>query len=441
MTITMNDDGVESVEQLAEIAAQGSAVRFSGKGRSETYAWIEATLTRFRYVGESKKNKGIIRRYLMLMTGLRGSRVDKLIRRKKETGKVLPAKRTQHSFTPKYTTDDVALLAEVMKAHQYPNGKAAVAGMKDMYGIYGDARFVRLKDLSVSHLYNLKGRRQYQTAALDCAKTRPTGVPIGERRKPKPDGKPGYLRVDSVHQGDLDREKGVYHINLVDEVTQMEMLVSVEGISEYFLEPALEAALASFSFRILNFHSDNGSEYINKTVARLLQKLLIDQTKSRSRTTNDNALVEGKNAAVVRKWMGHAHIPKGHAGAINGFYAKFLNPYLNFHRHCAYPTDYVDANGKVRKKYHTYLTPCFLFRTLDGTCGPARQKKALRKRRCASPTSRRRRRYRKKNTNYSKPWYDEASMYFTDWKILAPHGTCVKGVRARNHTICAKGRK
>lgn len=366
MTITMNDDGIVSVAQLAGIVASDSPVRFSGKGRAETYAWIESTLTRFQYFRESKKHKGVIARYLVLMTGLRRSRIDKLIRSKKETGKVLPAKRTQHAFPLKYTTDDVALLAETMKAHQYPNGKAAIAGMKDMYGIYGDVRFVRLNDLSVSHLYNLKGRRQYQAATLDYEHTRPTAVPIGERRKPKPEGKPGYLRVDSVHQGDLDKEKGVYHVNLVDEVAQWEIVVAVEGISEYFLQPALEAALASFPFRILNFHSDNGSEYINRTVAKLLQKLLIGQTKSRSRTSNDNALVEGKNAAVVRKWMGHAHIPKGNAKLVNAFYRQFLNSYLNFHRHCAYPTDYVDAKGKIRKKYEIYLTPCQKLLSLPG---------------------------------------------------------------------------
>ncbi len=358
MTITMNDECIVSVEQLSDIVQEGSPVLFSGKDRTETYAWIESTLTRFRYSMESKENKGFIRRYLIQMTGLKGSRIDKLIKRKKQTGKVLLAQRTQHAFPTKYTTDDVALLAEVMKAHQYPNGKAAVAGMKDMYIRYRDERFIRLKDLSVAHLYNLKGRRQYQSATLDYEHTKPVSISIGERRKPEPFGKPGYLRVDSVHQGDLDKEKGVYHVNLVDEVTQGEILVCVEGISEYFLEPALEEALASFPFRILNFHSDNGSEYINKTVAHLLNKMLIEHTKSRSRKTNDNALVEGKNAAVVRKWMGHAHVPKKHAKAINEFYVKFLNPYLNFHRHCAYPTDYVDAKGKIKKKYETYLTPC-----------------------------------------------------------------------------------
>lgn len=95
------------------------------------------------------------------------------------------------------------------------------------------------------------------------SKMNPTPINIGERRKPEPYGKPGYLRVDSVHQGDQDKEKGVYHINLVDEVTQWEIVGCVEGISEHFLVPLLTRLMEQFPFRIIEFHSDNGSEYIN----------------------------------------------------------------------------------------------------------------------------------------------------------------------------------
>ncbi|PIQ68540.1 MAG: hypothetical protein COV91_03580 [Candidatus Taylorbacteria bacterium CG11_big_fil_rev_8_21_14_0_20_46_11] len=181
---------------------------------------------------------------------------------------------------------------------------------------------------------------------------------IGERRKPYPEGKPGFLRVDSVHQGDKDKKKGVYHINLVDEVTQFEIQVCVAGISEEFLLPALEEAILSFPFVIVNFHSDNGSEYINKVVAKLLEKLRISQSKSRSRRTNDNALVEGKNAAVIRTHMGYMHIPKEHAPDINAYYRSYRNPFVNFHRFCAFPDEETDARGKIVKKYRTYLTPC-----------------------------------------------------------------------------------
>jgi hypothetical protein len=183
------------------------------------------------------------------------------------------------------------------------------------------------------------------------------GRNIGERRKPQPRGKPGYLRVDSVHQGDKDLEKGVYYINMVDEVTQWEVVGCVGGISEQFLSPLLEELLDRFPFIILNFHSDNGSEYINYTVAEILKKLLIDQTKSRSRRTNDNALVESKNGAVIRKHMGRNYIQRKEARGINKFLRDYMDDYLNFHRPCGFATDYSDSRGKIKKKYETYLTP------------------------------------------------------------------------------------
>jgi transposase InsO family protein len=62
---------------------------------------------------------------------------------------------------------------------------------------------------------------------------------------------------------------------------------------------------APVPFPIRGFHSDNGSEFINQTLARLLNKLLIEQTKSRLRHSNDNGLVETKNGAVIRKHMGY----------------------------------------------------------------------------------------------------------------------------------------
>jgi len=353
----MNDNHTTSVAQLAELVKFGKCAKFKSTNKTQAYEWIGRTLSKFRYFFESKKSRGIVKRYVMAMTGYSEGQTDKLIRRKKETGLVLLKERTQHKFPRKYEAGDVALLADTCQTCEYPNGRAMKQMMHDMYDVYGDVRFERLQQISVSHFYNLRKTRIFQSRLLTYTKTRPTKVNIGERRKPEPFGKPGYLRVDSVHQGDLDKEKGVYHINLVDEVTQWEIVGCVEGISEYFLAPLLEELLDMFPFVLLGFHSDNGSEYINKVVSKLLNKLSIAQTKSRSRKTNDNALAESKNGAVIRKHMGYVHIPKKHAKEINTFYRTYLNPYLNFHRHCAFPTEYTDNRGKVRKVYEIYLTP------------------------------------------------------------------------------------
>ena len=172
------------------------------------------------------------------------------------------------------------------------------------------------------------------------------------------------MRIDTVHQGDQDGVKGVYHINAVDEVTQWEVVGSVGQISEAFLIPVLEAMLAQFPFHIRGFHSDNGSEFINHTVAELLNKLLIEQTKSRPRHSNDNGLAESKNGAVVRKHMGYTHIPAPHAAAIGDFFQEHLNPYLNFHRPCGVPELVVNAKGKEKRVYRWYATPWEILRQL-----------------------------------------------------------------------------
>ena len=115
-------------------------------------------------------------------------------------------------------------------------------------------------------------------------KTKPTQVRIGERRKPHPPGRPGFVRVDSVHPGDLDGKKGVYEVNLVDEVTQYEFVAAVEALSERFPVPVLEALIEAFPFEAKGFHADNGSQYINHRVARVLRKLHVEEfTKSRPR--------------------------------------------------------------------------------------------------------------------------------------------------------------
>jgi len=310
-----------------------------------------------------KKEKSLVKKYLITMTGYSETQIDRLIRRKKTKGIITKQKRTQPEFERVYTPEDVALLAEVDNAENRRTGAAVKKTCRDMYYIYKDVRFERLAKISVSHLYNLRGTRVYESRSLTYEKTNPTKVAIGIRAKPKPEGIPGFLRVDSVHQGDSDKEKGVYYLNRVDEVAQWEMVVCVEGISEQFLTPALNEVLAQHPCVVKNFHSDNGSEYLNYVVAELLQKLFIGQTKSRSRRTNDNALVEGKNN-IIRRHMGYMHIPRKYAPLINIWCRDYLNPYLNFHRQCAFADDVVAAKGKIKKVYKDYLTPCEKLRSI-----------------------------------------------------------------------------
>jgi transposase InsO family protein len=128
-------------------------------------------------------------------------------------------------------------------------------------------------------------------------------------------------------------------------------------ISEAWLEPVLAAMLRQFPFPIRGFHSDHGSDFSNQTVARLLNKLLIEQTKSRPRHSNHNGLVETKNGAVIRKHRGYGYLHAEHPEPMQEFDRAHWNPYLNYHRPCAQAEIQVDEKGRQPRLYRRYPTP------------------------------------------------------------------------------------
>ena len=137
----------------------------------------------------------------------------------------------------------------------------------------------------------------------------------------------------------------------MDEIAQWEIVASVERISEAFLVSVLESMLVQFPFITRGFHSDNGSEFVNHVVAKLLNKLLVRFTKSRPRHPDDNGLVETKNGSVVRKNLGYAYIPQACAELLNEYHKGYLNLYINFHRPCFFPVSVIDHKGKIKKTY------------------------------------------------------------------------------------------
>jgi len=145
----------------------------------------------------------------------------------------------------------------------------------------------------------------------------------------------------------------------VDEVTQWELVAAAETISDRHMLPVLKVILAQFPFIIHEFHSDNGSEFINKKVLDILRRLHAKLSKSRPRRHNDNALVESKNGSVIRKAWGYDHIPARQAPVINQWYEDWFNPYLNYHRPCGFAVVKRDKKGKEKLTYpaNGYMTP------------------------------------------------------------------------------------
>jgi hypothetical protein len=136
--------------------------------------------------------------------------------------------------------------------HGCLSGAAIKKILERSYRIYCDDQFQSLSGISVSQIYNLRWSRHYRDKRF--AHTRPVAPRIGERARPEPQGHQGYIRIDTVHQGNYRGQKGVYHINAVDEVTQWEIVASVSRIAEYDLAPLLESKRNQFPFHVRGFH-------------------------------------------------------------------------------------------------------------------------------------------------------------------------------------------
>jgi transposase InsO family protein len=357
LIIRMQEPEKLSLEEIRAFLAGTGPVEFTAEGRAGRYGWVEQTLQQHDYVRLGRADKGLLREFIAKMTGMSRAQGTRLIGQYRKQGAVPAPVYQRRKFTSRYTETDIRLLAYVDQAHGVLSGPATRRILEREHREFGQALYERLASISVAQIYRLRATAVYRKHNTAYRLTRPTPVNIGERRKPAPGGSPGYLRLDTVHQGDQDGVKGLYHLNAVDEVTQWEIVGAVPFISEQWLVPLLEAMLEQFPFRIRGFHSDNGSEFINHTVERLLNKLLIEQTKSRPHHSNDNGLVESKNGAVIRKHIGFGHIASHHAEAVNEFHRQHLNPYLNFHRPCGVPELRTQPNGKTRRVYPRYRTP------------------------------------------------------------------------------------
>jgi hypothetical protein len=353
MVIDMNEAKLGTIEQVREFLAGTADLVFTvPTEEAKRRRLIVTVVRRFSYFRRGKAHRGVLFAYMQRLTGYSRQHLSRLLAQYRRTQTLRPGHRANRSsFARKYGPAEVALLAELDSLHDTLSGPATKVLARRAHTCFGDARYTRLAEISVSHLYNLRASAGYRKQRVVWQRTRPSPVTIGVRKAPAPQGLPGYIRIDTVHQGDLDGAKGVYHINAVDIVTQWQLVAAVERISEAFLLPVIALLLDDFPFVIRGFHSDSGGEYVNYEIAFLLEKLRIEFTKSRPRQTNDNALAECKNGAVIRKFMGYSHIPQHHANAINRFYTNQLNPYLNFHRPCYFAVDHRDAKGKIRKTY------------------------------------------------------------------------------------------
>ena len=357
MVIDMNFLKLRTMVQLRQFVQGTQAVQFEPRADASTrYGHVARVIAHFDYARLGRADRSVVLRYLERTSGYSSAQIKRLTARVLG-GEVLRQRyvRPAQAYAQRFTDEDIVALAQVDRAFDTLSGAATTHVLWRQWHAYGDARFERLSTLSVSHLYNLRKSPRYERERVQRNKTTssPRGSQIGQRRPPEPQGQAGFIRIDSVHQGDHDGIKGVYHINAVDIVTQWQVVVCVEHISHSFMGHAMALLVEQFPFTLKGIHADNGVEYINWRMLELMEDARIELTKSRPRRSTDNALVEGKNGAVVRKMFGFAHIARSRAGLLNEFNHEHFNPLNNLHRPCLFASLQDDPRkpGRTRKRY------------------------------------------------------------------------------------------
>src|SRR5215470_483513 len=214
----MENGGKMSLEQIQAWLEASGEVRFQAQNREELYGWMNQTLRQQDYERLKRYGKGLVRRYVGKMTGLSRAQVTRLIGVYQQGQEVKAKTYRRHRFASRYTRADIELLAAADEAHETLSGPATRKILEREFHEFGHRAYERLSGISVAQIYRFRKSRAYRNKRVAYQPTRPTQVAIGERRRPDPQGRPGYLRVDTVHQGDVDGVKGLYHVNAVDEV-------------------------------------------------------------------------------------------------------------------------------------------------------------------------------------------------------------------------------
>ena len=304
------------------------------QSRADAYRLIERTVARFDYGRLRKVDKGLIRRYLRIATGLSRAQVTRLLKQHRTTGTLTDRRGApRRPFPRRYTNADVELLAHVDALHGTLSARATRKLLGRAYGVFGDRRFARLAGVSRGHLYNLRrspGYLQRRATASD-----PTQLPLTNRQRwrPQPFPRPGHVRVAAVQAVDTDPLGSLYVIELADEVTAFRVVRVVAHLDTSNLIPAIHTLRRAFPFTVVDFHVARDSKPAERRVAALLRTL----HTARART-------EG----LPRPRLDHPRDADRDVDAVNAFLEQTLAPYLNYHRPCSFSSERVDAGSRVR---------------------------------------------------------------------------------------------
>ena len=355
---------IHTVEQIRGFLDGNGEVDFRPLDRDEAHDLVRRTLLRLDYDALDRAGKGTVREYLVKATGLSRAQVTRLIGQYRETGRI-EDRRRGNSGRP---------FAQRLHAGGHPT---AGGGRRDRRpalrsrGVRGDAprvRGVRQRALRapvaavpvppVHAAVEDLPRAAHDRRAHPADHGTHRAPASGSTRQARLPARGHSARVDFVHVGRPQRRQG----RLRQQPGRPRPL-AVGGhpvrarrrrgrhrrIRSWFpywrrcSPPCRSSSPASTRTTVPSTSTTQSPRCSTRCMSLI--------SRGRARHSNDSALVEGKNASVVRKWLGHDHIPQRFAPQVNAFANDVLSPYLNHHHPCLFATEVRDAKRKVRRRY------------------------------------------------------------------------------------------
>ena len=198
MILRLDAERLPTLDDTRAFLEGSDPVAFRPVHRPETYAFVRRVLVRFRYTELHKPGKGLVQGFLGNVAGLSRAQLTRLVGQYVRTGMVADGRRgPARPFERRYTAADIRLLPDVDETLGELSGPATRRVMQREFEVYGRLPFDRPAGLSNSHLYRLRGSKTYRSRRTRIERTPRREAAIGERRKPRPEGRPGFLRVDT----------------------------------------------------------------------------------------------------------------------------------------------------------------------------------------------------------------------------------------------------
>src|SRR5215467_14571032 len=144
MNITMQNVERLTLDQMQDFLRGSRRIGFTTPKREVIYEFIERVLKSQQYRRLSRGQRGIVRCFLVKMTGLSRAQLTRWIGRWKESRRVQRKPACRPSFPRRYTADDIALLAGVDAAHEDLSGAAVRRVLQREHAVFGHREYARL---------------------------------------------------------------------------------------------------------------------------------------------------------------------------------------------------------------------------------------------------------------------------------------------------------